>query len=235
MRPTPTLLGLPRELRDEIIYHTIAADDLRESAEKFTKDYNDADDKHGWKWLALRSDLLQHATQSNNQPEHTYNFVLAMTLVNRQIRDETKDLLAKVNPRLFFLDVLWHQNESLYSTWLHVPPRGAGDIPLVNVRVCFYKKSPEKGGDWVPDAHFWTTMVRNDSGGFPLPSWESWADRLALFMYPPRNDRSRKSDNKVLERFRRLPDPGTMVLMPTFLCNHSAPATYEVEYLLTNG
>ncbi|KAJ0383651.1 hypothetical protein COL922a_010048 [Colletotrichum nupharicola] len=79
MRPTPTLLGLPRELRDEIIHHTIAADDLRESAKKFTKDYKDADDKHGWKWLALRSDLLQHATQSNNQPEHTYNFVLAMT------------------------------------------------------------------------------------------------------------------------------------------------------------
>ncbi|KAK1853860.1 hypothetical protein CCHR01_03513 [Colletotrichum chrysophilum] len=81
MRPTPTLLGLPRELRDEIIYHTIAADDLRESAEKFTQNYNDADDKHGWKkWLALRSDLLQHATQSNNQPQHTYNFVLAMIL-----------------------------------------------------------------------------------------------------------------------------------------------------------
>jgi hypothetical protein len=120
--PMPSLLSLPRELRDHIIeYVILSCSDPPQSPAQDTCKREEATDA-----CALRPAIL---------PQHVYS-AYGLLLANHQLNAEVCNRLDK-NHASYSLDVMIVENE-LWPSWTCCPSRASGTIDAINITLRFF-------------------------------------------------------------------------------------------------
>ena len=168
----PSLLDLPREVRDLIIEDVLSAHVYRmppvAPSKSNREDFIDFDHRA---WLHRRGAIYhdQHDTHIS-----TLNSQVSLLLTNRQISAETQSMINSLRSRPYILDLSVQNEVDLYPTWLQVPlVTNCVSTLYVNVRLFGHILSQKDA------SHF------SGNGGLPGLHWSFYGLLERFLQYGP--------------------------------------------------
>ena len=152
-----TLLSLPRELRDKILFEVVtqpaAAPKTPGDPETRTTKHPDGK-RSGW---GYGQEVMFHGRWNRT------TFIPTL-LVNRQLHAETHSAIDRLTLNVYILDIMMVDDKQLWPTWLSVPRLAtAVDKVCATFRIFgaaeSYEESGFRGGDGGPPAMEWTLFI----------------------------------------------------------------------------
>ncbi|KAK2747624.1 hypothetical protein CKAH01_18150 [Colletotrichum kahawae] len=169
------LLSIPREIRDLILDQVVFLPD-REPPQNPSVSQGRKRREYKGKGFFDGHDIWVEKQQQRTPPAGTPN--TAILLVNQQLHDEAKALLASKGTH-YRLDVMYVKECGLWPTWLAVP-RTTRHADSVNVQFRIFDPPKDVDPDWKNEEQF-----RGGDGGPPFIVWNFYAMLSGYLRYGP--------------------------------------------------
>lgn len=172
----PTLLSIPRELRDHILHYVILAQ--QNEAPPLDQAFNDLVQERE---ILREPQLRAWSTTVLYQAESVVPNANSLLLVNRQIHVETLENIKRLDIRQYDLDIIILDEILPLPTWLRVPVLMRAILDAVNVtfriagRYDVMNETSQGGSEGLYDEYGFYKGFRRGDGAGPAMGWQIYS------------------------------------------------------------